>query len=162
NEEKAFVTLEAGPVLRRYVVLTLLLAEGDQRDILRSGERFHVLDKRLADRLHEGRRGEGMPAMVAKECSHATLGLQSRLVDVEVHAVDAFHFEGHVLVDDFGNSTRYTHGWLRSTRALRGPTTAASGPIGDALAYPVTSSTGAFSIHLVGLRRSLVRTGQTS
>jgi hypothetical protein len=29
--------------------------------------------------------------------------LQSGLIDVEVHAVDAFDLEGHVLVEDIGD-----------------------------------------------------------
>ena len=41
--------------------------------------------------------------MEAEESGHAALGLQFRLIDVEVHAIDAFDFQGHVLPDDFGN-----------------------------------------------------------
>jgi hypothetical protein len=32
------------------------------------------------------------------------------LVDVEVHAVDTFDFQGHMLADDFGDGARYTYG----------------------------------------------------
>jgi hypothetical protein len=31
--------------------------------------------------------------------------LQSGLIDVEVHAVDAFDLEGHVFVEDIGDGT---------------------------------------------------------
>jgi hypothetical protein len=57
--------------------------------------------------------------MEAQERSNATLALQLRLIDVEVHAVDAFDLEGDMLADDIGNGVRYTHGWLRSTKVLR-------------------------------------------
>jgi hypothetical protein len=42
----------------------------------------------------------------------------------EVHAVDTFDFQGHLLADDFGNSARYTHGWFRSSWLFEGPPTA--------------------------------------
>jgi hypothetical protein len=38
--------------------------------------------------------------------------LQFRLEDVEVHPVDAFYFEGNVLLQDIGNRSWYTHHWL--------------------------------------------------
>jgi len=41
----------------------------------------------------------------AEERSHATVSLQPGLVDVEVHSVDAFDFQGHMLLEDFGDRT---------------------------------------------------------
>ena len=61
---------------------------------------------------------KGCTAVEAEEGSDAAVGLQLGLVDVEVHAVDAFDFQGHVLLEDFGDGTWYTHGWLRSSRPL--------------------------------------------
>jgi hypothetical protein len=37
-------------------------------------------------------------------------GVAPGLVDVEVHAVDTFDFQGHMLADDFGDGARYTYG----------------------------------------------------
>ena len=44
--------------------------------------------------------------------------LQPGLIDVEVHPVDAFDFESHVEIEDFGDGTWYAHAWLRSSRPL--------------------------------------------
>jgi hypothetical protein len=70
-------------------------------------------------------------AMEAKETDGSQLGLQFRLIDVEVHAIAAFNFQGHVILDDVRNATRYTHDWLRSTKVLR-TTTALCGSIIEA------------------------------
>jgi hypothetical protein len=69
--------------------------------------------------------------MVAEKASGLLLRLQFRLLDVEVHAIDAFDFQGHVATDDIGNAARYTHDWLRSTKVLT-TTTASSGSIMEA------------------------------
>jgi hypothetical protein len=44
-----------------------------------------------------------MSAMEAEESGDATLRLEPRLIDVEIHAIDAFDLERDVLSDDFGN-----------------------------------------------------------
>ncbi len=41
--------------------------------------------------------------MEAEEGGYTAVGLQPGLVDVEVHAVDAFDLEGHVFAEDFGD-----------------------------------------------------------
>jgi hypothetical protein len=41
----------------------------------------------------------------AEERGDAAVGLQPGLVDVEVHPVDAFDFQSHMLLEDFGNGT---------------------------------------------------------
>ena len=63
--------------------------------------------KRLAHGVHESRRGEGLTAVKAEERGDAAVSLQPGLVDVEVHAVDAFDFQSHVLLEDFGDGTWY-------------------------------------------------------
>ena len=60
-------------------------------------------DEGLADRVHEGRRGEGLAAVEAEERRDTTVGLQAGLIDVEVHAVDAFDLKGDVVVEDIGD-----------------------------------------------------------
>src|SRR6266851_2741086 len=83
--------------------------------------------------------------MKAKERHHTQLVLQFRLVDVEIHAVDAFDFQGYVLADDFSDGAWYTHGWLRLTSIPLG-SPPHSGKNGTASADPVIGSTGAFYI----------------
>ena len=41
--------------------------------------------------------------MEAEEGGDTTVGLQPRLVDVEVHPVDAFDFQSHMFAEDFGD-----------------------------------------------------------
>ena len=35
------------------------------------------------------------------------------------NSINAFDFQGHVILDDVCNAQRYTHDWLRSTPILR-------------------------------------------
>src|SRR5918992_6220962 len=110
----------------------------------------------LTLRIHEGRGGEGVSPVKAPERGNTTLALELGLVDVEVQAVDTLDFQGHMLADDLGDGARYTHGWLRSSRLLEGPPTAKRFYWGCFQYTPFLGTTGAF-LHLVGLRRSLVR-----
>ena len=84
-----------------------------------------------------------LTAMEAEEASRLLFRLQFRLIDVEVHAIDAFDFQSHVIGDDIGNAARYTHDWLRSTPMPFGTTTALSGPTLRLRSRP-RRSTGAF------------------
>ena len=83
------------------------------------------------------------PRWKRKKAATPLVGLQFRLVDVEVHAVDAFDFQGHVLADDFGNGAWYTHGWLRSTRSL-GTNQPLRGSNWGCFSIPRLGTTGAF------------------
>ena len=84
-------------VLLGDVVLALSLGEGDQGDLFLLDEAIDCGDEGLAHGVHEGRGGEGLTTVEAEERSDATVGLQPGLIDVEVHAVDAFDFQSHVL-----------------------------------------------------------------
>jgi hypothetical protein len=75
--------------------------------------------------------------MGAKEGSDLAFALEPGLVDVEVHAVDAFDFQGDMAAEDFGGSPRYTHGWLRSSWSLADRSTAVRFQLGMLPAYPV-------------------------
>jgi hypothetical protein len=44
--------------------------------------------------------------MVAEKRRDLFVALESRLVDVEVHAVDAFDFQLHMTTDDIGDAAR--------------------------------------------------------
>src|SRR5262249_37912673 len=133
-----------GMILLSDVVLALSLAERDHGDVFPRDEALDGGDEGRAHGGHEGRGGEGFPAVKAEEGRDAAFGLQSRLIDVEIHAVDAFDLEGHVLVEDIGDRTWYSHDWLRSSRPL-GVNQPLRGSIGDASAYPVLGTTGAIS-----------------
>ena len=41
--------------------------------------------------------------MIAKETNHPKVPLQLRLIDIQVHAVDALNFKRYVFADDLGN-----------------------------------------------------------
>ena len=68
-----------------------------------STKRSTAAMKALLIGCHEGRGGEGLTAVEAEEGGDAAFGLQSGLIDVEVHAVDAFDFQRHVLAEDIGD-----------------------------------------------------------
>src|SRR5262245_49538455 len=118
HEDDPLSLVEASVVLLGDVVLALALGEGDQRDLLPLDEALDRGDERLADRVHESRGGETFTTVDAEEGGNAAVGLQARLVDVEVHAVDGFDLEGHVLAEDIGDGTWSSHRWLRSSRPL--------------------------------------------
>ena len=43
--------------------------------------------------------------MEAEESGDTAVGLEPGLIDVEVHAVDAFDLQSHVLAEDIGDGT---------------------------------------------------------
>jgi hypothetical protein len=43
--------------------------------------------------------------MEAEERGHSAVGLKSRLIHVKLHPVDAFYFQSHMALADFGNRT---------------------------------------------------------
>ena len=101
--------------------------------------------------------------MVAKEGDNAAVVLQLGLINVEVHAVDAFDFERDVFLKDFGNGAWYAHHRLRLTLVRRDHHRIAvkkrllrqtSHRLNRSLFY---SPRRKWHPRLVGLRRSLVR-----
>jgi hypothetical protein len=44
-----------------------------------------------------------LATLVAEKPVHVVFQLQLRLIDVEVHTIDALEFQGHVFADDVGN-----------------------------------------------------------
>ena len=75
-------------------------------------------DEGLTHGVHQCRGREDLSAMEAEERGHSTVGLESRLIHVEVHPVDTFDFQSHMALEDFGDGTWYAHEWLRSSRPL--------------------------------------------
>jgi hypothetical protein len=50
--------------------------------------------------IHEHRGGEAMSAMKTPEGGHPRVGLPAGPIDVEIHAVEAFDFQGDVILED--------------------------------------------------------------
>ena len=69
DEDDPSVPVEVRPVLLGDVVLALPLGEGDQGDLFLLDEALDRGDEGLADRVHERRGGEGLPAVEAEERS---------------------------------------------------------------------------------------------
>jgi hypothetical protein len=107
------------PDARRRIVLALALAERNDGNVMFFEKRVDLLQESVGHDTHQRRRCHGLLAMKTKEASGSFFDLQFRLIDVEVHAIDAFDFQGHVILDDVRNAARYTHDWLRSTSILR-------------------------------------------
>ena len=106
DEEHPFGAGKRRAVLGRDVVLALPLGEREQRDAVPLDEPLDGGDEGLADRVHQRGRREWVSAVVAQEPDDALLALQVGHVHVEVHAVDAFDFQGDVLAQDSGDGAR--------------------------------------------------------
>ena len=78
-------------------------SECDQRDLLPSDKAIDCGDERLAHGVHQCRGREQLSTMEAEEQGRSAVGLESRLIHVEVHSVDAFHFQSHMALEDFGD-----------------------------------------------------------
>src|SRR5262249_23598689 len=126
EKEDSLAAREAGPIVRGDIVLALAFLEVNDRDLVLLDEGLDLVQEFVGHDPHERRGCHRLTAMIAEKASGLFLRLQFRLIDVEVHAIDTFHFQGHVAPDDIGNATGYTHGWLRSTKVVT-TTTASSG-----------------------------------
>jgi hypothetical protein len=70
--------------------------------------------------------------------------LQPRLVDVEVHLIDALHLKGHVPRQDIGDAASYRHHRLRSwVRPIRAPI--ATGGLMPGTTLRVSPAAGAYA-----------------
>jgi len=114
DEDHPFGGGEAGQVRRHHVVLPLFGREGDEGDLLPGREGLQGPDEGLADRVHQGRGGKRVPAVVAEERDHAPLVLELGDVHVEVHAINALDFQRDVLPENLGDGSWYAHARLRS------------------------------------------------
>jgi hypothetical protein len=104
-EDDPFAAVELGVVLLGDVVLALPLGERDQGNLFLLDEAINGVDEGGAHRGHQRRRSEGLTAMEPEEGGDTAIGLQPGLIDVEIHAVDAFDFERHVVLEDIGGGT---------------------------------------------------------
>ena len=126
EEQDTFGLGKALPIFRGDILLALFSSEGNDRDLVLLDERLHLTQEGVAHDPHQRRGSNRLAAIKPEEASSLLLRLQLRLVDIEVHAVDALDFQGYVLAEDISHAARYTHGWLRSTKVFK-TTTALSG-----------------------------------
>ena len=87
--------------------------------------------------------------MVAKEAHDTLFPLQPRNINIQVHPVDSFHFQGDVLRQHLGNTSWYAHFGsgttpiLRDRLPLRRPKplvrTACSSPLSTGAICPIMS-----------------------
>ena len=89
-----------------HVVLALSLSEIDHRNVVISREAVETGNEVLADRLQQRRRREGMAPMVTQERHHPLHVLQSRLVDVQIHPIDALHLESDMSGENLSSAAR--------------------------------------------------------
>ena len=158
---------KAGSVLRSQIILPLALPERNYGDLVLFGKDLDGANEPLADGVHQGGRGEGMPSMETEERCHSRFGLETGDVDVEVQTVDPLHLQGNPVAKDLRDATRYTHLWLRLTRSLgtisrlaaqyNGPSPSGLDPTLNRSLPEDPQTTAVACLHLVGLRRSLVR-----
>jgi hypothetical protein len=83
------------------------------------GLNYESLRQRVADAAESG----SSAPRLAEECCHTTLPLEVRHIDVQVHPVDALHFERDMRIEDFNHRAGL---WYEHWRApvVHGP----SGP----------------------------------
>ena len=104
DEQHALGSVETGQVLVRHVVFALSGPKVDEIDTLIGYEPVDVGYEALRDRVHQRGRHEREPAVALEEPDHPELVLKPRLVDVEVHPVDALHLEAHMVFENIGHS----------------------------------------------------------
>ena len=105
HEDDPLGLAEARSVLLGDVVLALPLGERDQGDLFLLDKAIDSGDEGLAHGVHQCRGGEGLTTMEAEERGDTAVGLESGLIDVEVHPVDAFDFQSHMVLEDIGDGT---------------------------------------------------------
>ena len=107
DEHHAFILPELAQMLLHHVVLALPLAELHQRYLPLSREALQLCYEGTAHRLHQRRRRQRLPAMLAKESHDPHLVLQPRHEHVEIHAVDPLDRKLHMMTEDIGYALCY-------------------------------------------------------
>src|SRR5713101_535501 len=119
EEQDAFGPLKAGTMFRGDIVFALPLAKLHDRNVVFFDEGIDLAQELVAHDSHQRRGSHRLAAMEPEKARGLFCRLQLRLIDVQVHAIDTFDCQGHVLAKDVGDAARYTHDWLRSTPILR-------------------------------------------
>ena len=94
-------------MLRHHRILALASAELHERYLVLRHEAFQLRYKAPADRAHQRRRRQRLPAMSPEELHNSLLGLQPRHIDIQVHPVDPLDRKLHVMVEDIGYALCY-------------------------------------------------------
>jgi len=137
EEQDALLGGESPAVLGGDVVLSHALGEGQDGHPEPPGAGLHGANEAIADGGQHGCGGDGQIQAAVDEADQTPRGLQPRLVEVHVHAVDAVQGKGDVSVQNLGDASFYTHlklGWAAAP--CRGPTTAWCGPIAGPVSGP--------------------------
>ena len=104
------------------LILALSLGKSDHLHSLALGEVADRLDKGMAHRPHQRRRGHLGPAVDLEEGRHPAAGLQHGLVQVQVQPVDPFDVQNDLPLQQFAHGLSYHDSrprltsWLHATR----------------------------------------------
>jgi len=104
HQDDAFGGGELGPVGGGNLFLVLLLLKSEEGERARLDEaldRGHELSRHGT---HEGGGSDRLASMLTKELHHPAGILQVGDVGIEVHAIDALHFQGDVVFQDRGDA----------------------------------------------------------
>ena len=86
------------PIFGGDIVLALSLLERHDGDLLLFNEGIDLPQEGVGHDAHQRRGSDRLTAMEAEKASGLLFRLQFRLIDVEVHAIDAFDFQSHMIV----------------------------------------------------------------
>ncbi len=110
DEQHALVAVEAREILLGEVVFALALLEGHQVNGLRRHKALDRGDKSFAHRRDHHRRRHDGAELRLHEVDEAAARLQRRDVGIEIHPVDRFQLEGHVIREDLSDVFAYHDG----------------------------------------------------
>src|SRR5207247_9982076 len=101
-QHASFLMATALPVFLGDVVLAFPFPEGDYGNLFLSRKSLQRADEGLADGLHQDAGGKRVSAMKSEEAGHPAFPLQLRDVHVQVHPVNAFYLQRHMLPHNLG------------------------------------------------------------
>ena len=97
EEQDAFGPLKAPTMFRSDIVLALPLAKLHDRKVLFFDEGIDLTQEVVAHDAHRHGGSHRLTALETEEAGGLFFRLQLRLIDIEVHAIDTFDFQGHVI-----------------------------------------------------------------
>src|SRR5215510_9091507 len=147
NEDDPFLPVELRHTLFGDIVFAFPLAKLHDRNLVVFYETLDCRNELLADRSHQRRRGDGLFPMVPEEPHGSVDMLQARNIEVQIHPIDAFHFQSHVRIQYLCHRLCYFHSCsVRSVLPLRRRLGRSLGPIigGDSIRPRHEPANGAF------------------
>jgi hypothetical protein len=106
HKHNTFVPRKSGAPLVGDVVLALSTGERDHWNLIILGKPLDGFDETTSDWLDHCRRGYRMSTVDTDELQNPFHRLQHRHIHVQIHSVDAFDFQNHMLPQDIGNALR--------------------------------------------------------